>query len=94
MPARHGLSLVRSPPKTRAPSLNASDASVPAPATSGFASRHARMCSSDRKKLSVVQSEVEARRSPTPCLPTQTTTSSPSSPEPAGSTPSSNGSPQ
>jgi len=81
--ARHGLSLLRSPPKTRSPSVKASDTRVPAP-----------RCSSDRKKLSVVQSEVEACRSPSPCLPTQTMTASASSPEPAGSTPSSNGSPQ
>jgi transposase len=65
-----------------------------APATSGCASRHACMCSSDRKKLSVVQCEIEARRSPSPCLPTQTITPSPSSPAPAWSTPSSNASPQ
>ncbi len=94
VPARHDLSLLRRPPKTRSPSLKASDTRVPAPATSGFAARHARRCSSDRKKLSVVQSEVEARRSPSPCLPTQTMTPSASSPEPAWSTQSSNGSPQ
>ena len=47
-----------------APSLNASLTTIPAPGMSGFASRHARRCSSDRKKLSVVQSESQARRSP------------------------------
>ena len=68
----------------RSPSLNASDTVVPAPATSGFAARHALRCSSDRKKLSVVQSEVEIRRSPPLCFPTQTMTPAASGSGPAG----------
>ena len=48
---------LRSPPKTRRASLNASPTVAPAPGAPGFASLHARRCSSDRKKLSVVQSE-------------------------------------
>ena len=77
----------------RSPSLNASAAVVPAPAISGFAARHALRCSSDRKKLRVVQSDVQARRSPSSRLPTQTMTSVASN-GPVGSAASSSGSPQ
>jgi hypothetical protein len=41
----------------RSPSLKPSTTEAPAPSAPGFASRHARKCSSDRKKLIVVQSE-------------------------------------
>ena len=77
----------------RSPSLNASAAVVPAPATPGFTARHALRCSSDRKKLSVVQSDVQARRFPSWRLPTQTITS-PASSGPVASAASSRGSPQ
>ena len=70
------------------PSLNASSIVIPAPATSGVRSRHARRCSSDRKKLSVVQSESHARRS-SARLPTQTMAPAASGPGPHGSTDSS-----
>ncbi len=82
-----------SPPKIRFASLNASTAVAPAPAVSGFAARHALRCSSDRKKLSVVQSDVHTRRSPSPRLPTQTMTS-PAPTGPVASAARSSGSPQ
>jgi hypothetical protein len=66
----------RSPPKTRVPSLNASATVAPAPGTSGFAARHARRCSSDRKKFSVVQSDVATRRWSSERVPTHTMTAS------------------
>ncbi len=56
------------------PSLNASSMVMPAPGMSGFTARHAFKCSSDRKKLSVVQSETQARRSSSARFPTQTMT--------------------
>src|SRR5436309_9238729 len=48
---------VSRPPKMRSPSLKPSATVAPAPSVAGFASRHALRCSSDRKKLIVVQSE-------------------------------------
>ena len=71
-----------------APSSNASVTTIAAPATSGLEARHARKCSSDRKKLRVVQSPSQARRSSAGC-PTQTMTPSASGAGPAGSTDSS-----
>lgn len=70
------------------PSLNASSIVTAAPATAGLPSRHARRCSSDRKKLSVVQSESHARRS-SARFPTQTIVPAASVPGPDGSTDSS-----
>ena len=93
-PARHGSWLLRSPPNTRAPSLKASNTGVPAPSTMGFASHHALICSSDRKKLRVVQVEVQARSSPSHRFPAQTMTPSAPGPGPEGSTGNSRGSPQ
>ena len=52
---RHVQAPTRRPPKTRAPSLKPSPTVVPAPSVAGFASRHSLRCSSDRKKLMVVQ---------------------------------------
>jgi hypothetical protein len=75
------------------PSLNASAIVIPAPATSGFSSRHARRCSSDRKKLSVVQSESHARRS-SARLPTQTIIPAASGSGPDGDTDSASGAAQ
>jgi hypothetical protein len=54
------------------PSLKASSTVMPAPGISEFTSRHACRWSSDRKKLSVVQSESQARRSPSTRFPTHT----------------------
>ena len=76
------------------PSLNASSMVMPAPATFGLPSRHARMYSSDRKKLSVVQSESHARRPSSTRFPTHTMTPAASRPGPDGSTDSSRAAPQ
>ena len=73
------------------PSLNASSMVMPAPSTSAFASRHTLRCSSDRKKLRVVQSESHARRSSSTRFPTQTMSPLASGPGPDGSTHSSIG---
>jgi hypothetical protein len=78
----------------RRPSLNASTTVAPAPGTPGFAARHARRCSSDRKKFSVVQSDVASRHWPSARLPTHTMTSSDPGPTPSGPTPSARGAPQ
>ena len=48
------------PPKTHSPILKPSATVVPAPSAVGFASRHLLRCSSDRKKLIVVQRESKA----------------------------------
>ena len=56
----------------RRPSLKASATVVPAPGISECASYQAFRCSSDRKKFSAVQSELEIRRSPSLRLATQT----------------------
>jgi hypothetical protein len=77
-----------------APSLNASSTIIPAPGMSGFVSLHAPRCSSDRKKLRVVQSESQARRSSSARFPTQTMTPSAPGPGPDGSTDSSKGTEQ
>lgn len=66
------------------PSLNASVIVIPAPGTSGFASRHAVRCSSAWKKLSVVQSESQALRPSSGRLPIQIMTSDASSAGPDG----------
>jgi hypothetical protein len=68
----------------RRASLNASTTVAPAPAASGLASRHALRCSSDRKKLSAVQSEVAIRRWPAARFSIQTMTPSASGPGPSG----------
>lgn len=81
-------------PKIAAPSLNASTIVSAAPPTSGFASCQARMSSSDRKKLIVVQSDVHARRSSAARLPTQTITFAAAASGPEGSTASASASPQ
>lgn len=57
------------------PSSNASAILIADPGTSGLVLRHVARCSSDRKKLSVVQSESQALRSSSARLPTQTMTS-------------------
>jgi hypothetical protein len=75
------------------PSLKASVIVIPAPATSGLSSRHARRCSSDRKKFSVVQRESHARRS-SARLPTQTMIPAASGPGPVGDTASASGAAQ
>jgi len=75
------------------PSLKASAIVMPAPATSGLPSRHARRCSSDRKKFSVVQSESHARRS-SARFPTQTMIPDVAGPGPAGDTDSVSGAAQ
>jgi hypothetical protein len=75
------------------PSLNASVDVIPAPATSGFPSRHARRCSSDRKKFSVVQSESHARRS-SARFPTHTMIAAASGAGPVGGTESASGAAQ
>jgi hypothetical protein len=68
------------------PSLNASPIVMPAPGTSGFAPRHALKCSSDRKKLRVVQTESQARRhSASARFPTHTMTPAASGSGPGGS---------
>jgi len=77
-----------------APSVNASLRTIPAPGISGFAARQARRCSSDRKKLRVVQSASQARRSSSARLPTQTMTPSASGSGPDGPTDSAIGSAQ
>src|SRR5712691_10179158 len=91
---RHGVRLLRSPPKTRSPSLKASDTGVPAPSIVGLASHHALMCSSDRKKLRVVQVEVKARRSSAHRFPAHIMIPSALGPGPDGSTENSSDSPQ
>jgi hypothetical protein len=68
----------------RVPSLNASATVAPAPGTSGFATRHALRCSSDRKKFSVVQSDVATRRWSGERVPTHTMAASDSRPAPSG----------
>ena len=77
-----------------APSLNASSTTMPAPGILGFAARHARKCSSDRKKLRVVQRESHARLSSSIRFPTQTMTPLASGPGPDGATDNSIGVPQ
>src|SRR5207247_377656 len=94
LPVRHGVWALRSPPKARSPSLKASDTGVPAPSIVGLAYHHALMCSSDRKKLRVVQVEVEARRSPAHRFPAHIMIPSAPGPGPEGSTENSRGSPQ
>ena len=91
---RHAFWPLRSPPKTRSPSLKASDTGVPAPSSVGLASHHALRCSSDRKKLSVVQVELQARCSPSHRFPAQTMTPSEPGPVPNGLADNSIGSPQ
>jgi hypothetical protein len=75
------------------PSLNACAIVIPAPATSGFSSRHTRRWSSDRKKFSVVQSESQARRS-SARFPTHTMVSAASGPGLDGDTDSASGAAQ
>ena len=94
LPINHHRPPVRSPPRMWAPSLNASATIIPAPGISGTAARHARRCSSDRKKLRVVQRVSQARRSSSARFPTQTMRPSASVPGPAGSTDNSMGPPQ
>jgi len=69
-----------------APSLNASSITIPAPGTSWCAVRHARRCSSDRKKLRVVQRVSHARRSASACRAAHTMASRAPGPGPEGST--------
>ncbi len=77
----------------RAPSLNASARGAAAPPASRCSRYHALTCSSDRKKLSVVQSEAETRRSSARRVPTHTIM--PSAPMgPPASALSASGSPQ
>ena len=77
-----------------AAAANASAAVAPAPGTSGFASRHARRSSSDRKKLSVVQCPVIARRWSSQRRPTHTMTPSAEAPGPSGVTVKASGLPE
>ena len=84
----------RSPPKIWLPSLNASVILIPAPGFPGFVSCHAARCSSDRKKLRVVQSESHALRSSSARLPTHTMIPAASGPDPEGSTENATGTAQ
>lgn len=77
----------------RTASLNASASGVAAPPASRCSRCHALTCSSDRKKLSIVQSEAETRRSSARRLVTQTITPSPPI-GPRASALTSSGSPQ
>ena len=69
----------------RRASLKPSTTVVPAPGTSGFTSRHALRCSSDRKKLIVVQRESATLHRSSARLPTQSMRPSASGPGPVGS---------
>jgi hypothetical protein len=70
----------------RRPSVNASPSVTPAPAALWWPCHHARRCSSDRKKLSLVQSTVHARPSSGPDRVTHTMRSRASGPGPSGPT--------
>src|SRR5882672_7915719 len=80
-----GLPL-RSPPKRRRATLNASATVAPAPGAVGFAPHHNRRWSSDRKKLIVVQSESSALPQFSVYFPNHTITPSASGAGPSGET--------
>jgi hypothetical protein len=63
LPSGQVQSPVSRPPNTRRPTLNASASVIPAPSSCWLPSHHARRCSSDRKKFSLVQSTAHARPS-------------------------------
>ncbi len=77
---------LKSPPKTRRAILNASVTVAPAPSAAGFDSRHALRWSSDRKKLSIVQSEFTTRPRFAACFSNHTITPSASGPGASGET--------
>ena len=87
-------SISNSPPKICSPNLNASTTVEPAPSCIGFASRQTLRCSSDRKKLIVVQSESNALHASSPRFPNQTITPLASGPVPVGVAANVRGSPQ
>ena len=84
----------RSSPKMCWPSLKASMTGVPAPTISGCVAYQARRCSSDRKKLRVVQRNVQRRPASSPCWPTQTMSSAAVGSGPVASAEKISGSPQ
>ena len=82
---------VSRPPKMRSPSLKPSATVAPAPSAVGFAFRHALRCSSDRKKLIVVQSESATLHRSSVRFPSHSMTPSASGPGPSGETENSTG---
>ena len=76
------------------PSLKPSAIVVPAPSAVEFASRHSLRCSSDRKKLMVVQSESATLHRSSVRFPTHRMTPAASGPGPSGVAENSSGVPQ
>lgn len=85
---------LRRPPKIQVASLNPSTTVVPPPWSVGFASRHALRCSSDRKKLMVVQSESATLHRSSTRFPIQSMIPSASRPGLCGVAENSRGEPQ
>ncbi len=83
---RHRYAPSRRPPKMRRPSLKPSATVVAAPGISGFVSHHALRCSSDRKKLIVVQRESETRHRSSDLFPIQSMRPSAAGRGPSGAT--------
>jgi hypothetical protein len=76
----------------RSPSLKPSSTVVPAPSAAGFASRHARRWSSDRKKLMVVQYLSASRQLSSTRVPIHSMTPLAPGPGPSGEAANSTGS--
>ena len=92
-PVAHRHAFPIKPPKIRRARLNASPTVAPEPAAPGFAARHARKSSSDRKKFSCVQSDVAIRRWSSRRASTHTMSPSASGPGLSGVTENAIGSP-